>query len=407
MNDKRKRIGILTSGGDCPGLNAVIHAVVKAAESKNWEVYGLPYGTDGFQYIAQKKCSRKELEKFRLTEQCYELPGKIRGVDVLQFFSGSILGSISKGHPEDPNVKKEILEGYKKLELDALIAIGGDGSLKIIYDLAQEGRWNLIAIPKTIDNDVPLTEFCVGFTTAVEVVTQALYDLTFTAASHDRIIIVEVMGRDAGHLALHGGIAGGADIILIPELTPHLSLDVLHGCCEKLSNLQQCSRHFGLVVIAEGVKNQHKEKEDRIGDYLKREIQEYSGFLHHENHPEFGPLKDMDMRVTVLGHLQRSHPPVAWDRLLATAFGVRAIKLIEEGQYDKLVVWKKGGVEVEPLSKVIKTIKESHENKQCPCPSPVEKDDCMVKTARSLGIYLGDSNKDLGSSSSFSCSCRN
>ncbi len=409
MNDKSKSIGILTSGGDCPGLNAVIRAVVKAAEINNWEVYGLPYGTDGFRDIAENNYSRKDLERFRLTRKCYELPGKIRGLDVLQFFSGSVLGSISKGDPnKNPEVKEKILKGYEMLGLDALIAIGGDGSLEIIYDLAQEGSWNLIAIPKTIDNDVPGTEFCVGFTTAVEVVTQALYDLTFTAASHDRIIIVEVMGRDAGHLALHGGIAGGADIILIPELTPHLSLDVLHGCCEKLLNLQQCGRHFGLVVIAEGVKNQHNEKEDRIGDYLKKEIQEeYGQILCREKHPDFCRLKDIDMRVTVLGHLQRSHPPVAWDRLLANAFGVQAIKLIEEEKYDQLVVWKQGGVGIEPLYDVIETIKERHNDEQCPCPSPVQKGDCLVKTARSLGIYLGDSNKDLGSSSSFSCSCRN
>ncbi|MDJ0511204.1 MAG: ATP-dependent 6-phosphofructokinase [Crocosphaera sp.] len=384
-----KRIGILTSGGDCPGLNAVIRAVVKAAEGQGWSVYGLPYGTDGFRDIAENNYSPKKLEELKLTEQCYQLPGKIRGLDVLQFFSGSVLGSISKGDPDkDPKVKAAILRGYEMLDLDALIAIGGDGSLKIIYDLAEEGHWNLIAIPKTIDNDVPLTEFCVGFTTAVEVVTQALYDLTFTAASHNRIIIVEVMGRDAGHLALHGGIAGGADMILIPELTPSLSLDVLHGCCSRLLDLQQCDRHFGLIVVAEGVKNQHKEKEDHIGDYLKREIKQYTGFLHHENHKEFGLLKDMDMRVTVLGHLQRSHPPVAWDRLLATAFAIEAIKLIKEEKYDQLVVWKKGEVGIEPLSKVIKIIKDCHKDQSCP--SPVQEDDCLVKTAQSLGIYLGD-----------------
>ncbi|MDJ0601166.1 MAG: ATP-dependent 6-phosphofructokinase [Crocosphaera sp.] len=408
-----KRIGILTSGGDCPGLNAVIRAVVKAAEKEKWSVYGLPYGTDGFRDIADKKRSPEEL---LLTRKCYQLPGEIRGVDVLQFFSGSILGSISKGDPDkDPEVKAAILRGYEMLNLDALIAIGGDGSLKIIYDLAEEGHWNLIAIPKTIDNDVPLTEFCVGFTTAVEVVTQALYDLTFTAASHNRIIIVEVMGRDAGHLALQGGIAGGADIILIPELTPYLSLDVLHGCCEKLLNLQQYDRYFGLVVIAEGVKNQHNKKEDRIGDYLKREIQEeYGQILCQKKHQDFCLLKDMDMRVTVLGHLQRSHPPVAWDRLLATAFGVQAIKLIEKGQYNKLVVWKKGKVDIEPLYDVIQTIKKSHEDKECPCPSPVREDDCLVKTARSLGIYLGDRPESMGRvkldsscSSPFSHSCVN
>ncbi|MGB5593997.1 MAG: ATP-dependent 6-phosphofructokinase [Crocosphaera sp.] len=380
-----KRIGILTSGGDCPGLNAIIRAVVKAAELKEWVVYGIPYGTDGFRDIAQDKYSPEDL---LLTGKCYQLPGRIRGLDVLQFFSGSVLGSISKGHPEKPEVKADILKGYKILGLDALIVIGGDGSLDIIYDLAKEDDWNIIAIPKTIDNDVPATEFSVGFTTAVEIVTQALYDLTFTAASHDRIMIVQVMGRDAGHLALRGGIAGGADIILIPELTPYLSLDVLDGCCHQLLKLQQSGRHFALFVIAEGVKNQQQQKESYIGDYLMRQIKEYSQILCHEKHQDFCTLKDVDMRVTVLGHLQRSHPPVAWDRLLATAFGIKAIELIEAENYDRLVVWQKGQVSSEPLISVINTIKERRQQKLCT--SPVEKHDCMVKTARSLGIYLGD-----------------
>ncbi|MGK7881245.1 MAG: ATP-dependent 6-phosphofructokinase [Crocosphaera sp.] len=382
-----KRIGILTSGGDCPGLNAVIRAVVKAAELNNWVVYGLPYGTDGFRDIAEKKYSPKEL---LLTQKCYQLPGRIRGLDVLQFFSGSILGSISKGKPDNPEVRAAILKGYRILNLDALIAIGGDGSLDIIYNLAKEGHWNLIAIPKTIDNDVPLTEFSVGFTTAVEIVTQALYDLTFTAASHKRIMIVEVMGRDAGHLALRGGIAGGADIILIPELTPCLSLDVLESCCYRLLDWQRRGHHFGLLVIAEGIKtqNENEKKDDHIGHYLMRKIKEYSGFLDHHKDKDFGLLKDVDMRAMVLGHLQRSHPPVAWDRLLATTFGIKAIELIEKQHYDRLVVWQKGEVTTEPLSEVIELIKKRHEQKICT--SPVEKDDCMVKTARSLGIYLGD-----------------
>ena len=380
-----KRIGILTSGGDCPGLNAIIRAVVKASELRGWVVYGIPYGTDGFIEIAQGKCSPDHLI---LTGKCYQLPGRIKGLDVLQFFSGSVLGSISKGHPEKPDVKANILKGYEILGLDALIVVGGDGSLDIIYDLAQAGNWNIVAIPKTIDNDVPATEFSVGFTTAVEIVTQGLYDLTFTAASHERIMIVQVMGRDAGHLALRGGIAGGADIILIPELIPDLSLDVVDGCCHQLLRLRQSSRHFALVVIAEGVKNQEQHKESYIGDYLMKQIKEYSQILCHEKHQEFCTLKDVDMRVTVLGHLQRSHPPVAWDRLLATAFGIKAIELIESNYYDRLVVWQKGQVDSESLSSVIQTIKERRQQKICT--SPVEKHECMVKTARSLGIYLGD-----------------
>lgn len=380
-----KRIGILTSGGDCPGLNAVIRAVVKAAELRGWIVYGIPYGTDGFIEIALGNCLPDHL---MLTGKCYQLPGRIKGLDVLQFFSGSILGSISKGHPEKPDIKANILKGYEILGLEALIVVGGDGSLDIVYDLAQAGNWNIVAIPKTIDNDVPATEFSVGFTTAVEIVTQGLYDLTFTAASHERIMIVQVMGRDAGHLALRGGIAGGADIILIPELTPCLTLDLIDGCCRQLLKLRESGRHFALIVIAEGVKNQNQQKEVYISDYLMKQIKEYSQILCHEKHEDFCILKDVDMRVTVLGHLQRSHPPVAWDRLLATTFGIKAVELIETDNYDRLVVWQKGHVESESLAPIIQTIKERRRQKLCT--SPVEKHECMVKTARSLGIYLGN-----------------
>ena len=163
---------------------------------------------------------------------------------------------------------------------------------------------------------------------------------------------------------------------------------MLDGCCHQLLRLQKLGRHFGLLVIAEGVKTQNKEKDPHIADYLLRQIKEYSQILCHEKHEDFCLLKDIDMRTTVLGHLQRSHPPVAWDRLLSTAFGIKAVELIQAENYDHLVVWQKGQVSSEPLSTVIATIKERHQQKICT--SPVEKYDCMVKTARSLGIYLGD-----------------
>ncbi|MDJ0577536.1 MAG: 6-phosphofructokinase, partial [Xenococcaceae cyanobacterium MO_234.B1] len=144
-----KKIGILTSGGDCPGLNAIIRAVVKCASQKGWEVYGIPYGTEGFLKLERGKCQSDDL---KLKEHGYDLPGLLQGIDILQFLSGSILGSLSKGNPEDKAIAQTIIQGYKDLELDALIVVGGDGSLDIIYDLAQQGQWNIIGIPKTIDN---------------------------------------------------------------------------------------------------------------------------------------------------------------------------------------------------------------------------------------------------------------
>lgn len=385
-NQTRKKIGILTSGGDCPGLNAVIRAVVKASKLKGWDVYGIPYGTDGFIDIARGKYKPEDLI---LTKHGYNLPGILKGLDVLQFLSGSVLGSLSRGYTEHPEMTEAILKGYEILGLDVLIVIGGDGSLDIVYDLAQQGNWKLIAVPKTIDNDVPFTEWAVGFNTAVDIVTQALYDLTFTAASHERVMIVEVMGRDAGHLALHAGIAGGADIILIPELTPTLNLDVIDGCCHQLENLRADGRQFALIVISEGVRNQQNEREKYIGDYFARRLGEYSQVLCKVDHG-FCHLNQMDIRVSVLGHLQRSRPPLSLDRLLATVFGIKAVELIEQEQYDQVVVWREGQVQSVSLKPIINIIKKCHAENRCAY--PVDADGFMVKTARSLGIYLGETN---------------
>ncbi|MEB3228512.1 MAG: ATP-dependent 6-phosphofructokinase [Synechocystis sp.] len=379
-----KRIGILTSGGDCPGLNAVIRAVVKASNLKGWEVYGIPYGTDGFMEVAHGKYQGSDL---LLTKHGYTLPGMLKGLDVLQFLSGSVLGSLSKGHPEQPAIAEAILKGYEMLQLDALIVIGGDGSLDIIYDLAQKGNWRIIAIPKTIDNDIPFTDLAVGFSTAVDIVTQALYDLTFTAASHERIIIVQVMGRDAGHLTLHAGIAGGADIILIPEITPYLTPEIIEGCCHQLINLRRSGRHFALIVISEGVKDQQQHKEKYIADYLAECISQTNQELCQRSDQEFCDLAQLDIRATILGHLQRSRTPLSFDRLLATVFGIKAVELIEAGIYDQFVVWREGQVQHLDLAPIIKAIKECHHGNVCAF--PVDPQGFMVKTARSLGIYLG------------------
>ncbi len=379
-----KKIGILTSGGDCPGLNAIIRAVVKCASQKGWEVYGIPYGTEGFLRLEQKKCRSDDL---KLKEHGYDLPGILQGIDILQFLSGSILGSLSKGHPGDKAIAQTIIKGYQDLELDALIVVGGDGSLDIIYDLAQEGKWNVVGIPKTIDNDVPFTERSIGFDTAVDKVTSVLYDLTFTAASHDRTMVVQVMGRNAGHLALRSGIAGGADVILIPELTPQINADLINDICIRIAELCWSGRKFALVVIAEGVKNQVGEKEKYIGDYLAQQIDEISHKLCLTDKPEFCDLDKIETRSTVLGHIQRSGTPSSYDRLLAATFAKKAVDLIEQEDYNRLVVWQNGEVQSQPLDKVVAYIKKRHQQKVCP--SPVDPNGFLVETARSLGIYVG------------------
>lgn len=380
-----KRIGILTSGGDCPGLNAIIRAVIKCATSKGWEVFGIPYGTKGFLDLENGHCKAEDLQ---LREHGYDFPGLLRGLDILQFLSGSILGALNKGDPSDPEIAHEILQGYRHLNLDALIAIGGDGSLDIINTLAQQGSWQWIAIPKTIDNDVPFTEQSIGFDTAVNTVTKALYDLTFTAASHDRIMVVQVMGRDAGHLAFQSGIAGGADAILIPELTPCLNETIIDQICRRIALLRQSGRRFALVVIAEGVRRPDGQKDRAISEYLAQQIHQCSQRLCDSGEPQFCTLQDVDTRATVLGHIQRSGTPSAFDRLLAARFGRESIKLIEMEKFNQLVVIENGEVTSTPLDQVVPQIRQSHKDGRCP--APLDAEGLLVQTARDLGIYVGD-----------------
>ncbi|MBD2296058.1 ATP-dependent 6-phosphofructokinase [Anabaena sphaerica FACHB-251] len=352
----KKRIGILTSGGDCPGLNCVIRAVVSHATlTFNWEIVGIPYATQGL----------LERQTIPLNLHGWDL----RGIDPLINMGGTILGSINKG--DTLASAKEILASYEALGLDALIAVGGDGSLKIIHELSNLGNWNLVAIPKTIDNDVALTERSIGFDTAVNTVVDAINRLTFTAASHDRVMIVEVMGRTAGHLALHSGIAGGADVILIPEV-PY----TIKGLCNHLSQLRdQWRRKFAIVVVAEGA-TPCLEDLDNVascssakcgrGQYIADQIASCSSNL-------------IDTRVSVLGHIQRGGIPSALDRLTATVFGKTAVDLIAQEKYDQMLAWQNGQAVAVPIQDALDK-----------SPSLVEPNSDLVQIAHSLGIYVGE-----------------
>jgi 6-phosphofructokinase 1 len=347
-----KRLGILTSGGDCPGLNAVIRAVVShAALTYGWQVVGIPYATQGLLDHAAMPLSLHGLD--------------LRGIDPLLNMGGTILGSINKG--DTLSRIDEVLDGYAALELDALIGIGGDGSLAILNQLAVQGNWQFIGIPKTIDNDVALTERSIGFDTAVNTITEALNRLTFTAASHDRVMVVEVMGREAGHLALHSGIAGGADVILIPEISYSIE-----QVCRHLSELRdRWGRRFAIVVVAEGAHRsletiQACEKvECGIGQYVANEITRCSHY-------------PVDCRVSVLGHIQRGGIPSALDRIVATAFGKTAVDLIANGDSGKMVAWRNGHAEAVALDDVLA---------KSPC--VVDPTDDLVQIAIALGIYTG------------------
>ncbi|MBD1845121.1 ATP-dependent 6-phosphofructokinase [Cyanobacteria bacterium FACHB-63] len=355
-----KRIGILTSGGDCAGLNAVIRAVVFRASTYGWKVFGISRATNGLmarppEFIAL------DIEK----------------VDRFLTHGGTLLGTTNKGDPfafpmPDGQVidrSEEIIEGYRLLELDAIIGIGGDGSMAILRRLAQQGGMNLITIPKTIDNDVDITERSIGFDTAVNIATEALDRLHFTAASHSRAMILEVMGRDAGHIAMSAGIAGGADVILIPEIPYTIS-----NLCRKLDERQAQGKNYSLIIVSEAVKTEtgdaisctHAHGEMRyggIGQYLAESIHACNG---------------AETRVTVLGHVQRGGTPSPLDRLLAAAFGVAAVDLIAAGRFDRMVGWHDRQVIDVPIRDAIQNY------------CVVDPDSTLVKTARGLGIYLGD-----------------
>ena len=256
-----------------------------------------------------------------------------------------------------------------KLGLHALVGIGGDGSFAILRRLAQQGGINLVGIPKTIDNDLGMTENSVGFDTAVTVATEALDRLQPTAASHDRVMILEVMGRDAGHIALAAGIAGGADVILIPEIKY-----TIEGIAKKIKSVKDSGRNFALIVVSEAVKTpsgealqiEHSGGERRyggIGAYLSDKITKATG---------------SETRVTVLGHVQRGGAPTYTDRLIASAFGARAVELIAEGKFDRLAVWRNRQVEDVPIEDAIKSYQA------------VDVNSSLVHTARTLGICFGD-----------------
>ncbi len=357
MNN-RKRLGILTSGGDCPGLNAVIRAVAAhAILTHNWELIGIPYGSQGL----------SERQSIPINAQTLDF----KGIDPLLGTGGTILKSISKGYPEEQEDK--IIAGYHDLGLDALIAIGGDGSLAILRQRAQKGGWNLVGVPKTIDNDVAFTERSVGFDTAVSTVTEAIEKLSFTASSHDRVMVVEVMGRTAGHLALHAGIAGGADAILIPEI-PYS----IEKICTTINQIQEIlGRHFAIVVVAEGAQTPDGESRtytDALGEVRLRGIGEYVA-----DRICLASNKELEARVTVLGHVQRGGTPTAFDRLLATQFGKAAVDLVASEQYDRMVAYQCGKVTSVPLSDVIA--------KGTMLLTP---NDSLVQTAQAIGIYVGE-----------------
>lgn len=351
-----KRIGILTGGGDCPGLNAVIRAAVRTlVREHKIEAVGIQLGFEG---LLTKAIVPLNLET-------------IRGILPK---GGTLLRTTNRGNPfeyptrdggcEDRSA--EVVANIRELGIDGIIAIGGDGTLKIAQRLSDLGI-PMVAVPKTIDNDLAATDYTFGFQTAVAVATDAVDRLHTTAESHDRVMILEVMGRNAGWIALYSGLAGGADIILLPEIPyrPRAIVDLIE-------ERQEEGRKFDIIVVAEGAK-----RAGGAETYVDPITRRLGGVAYQvaadiQNHIE------MEIRVTVLGHIQRGGSPIAYDRILASRYGAEAANLVARDQYGQMVALRGDNIVSVPIADAVSR------------PKYVDPDGEVVKAALSLGISFGD-----------------
>ena len=322
------KIGILTGGGDCPGLNAVIRAVVRRGADYGYQVLGLKQGWKGL--------LDKEFELLDLNAVSGILP---RG--------GTILGTSRTNPFKLENGSQRLKDNFKALELSALIAVGGEDTLGVALKLSDMGL-PLVGVPKTIDNDLSGTDFTFGFDTAVAIATEAIDRLHSTAESHNRVMVVEVMGRNTGWIATYAGLAGGADFILIPEVT--FSVD---NICKLVASRHGRGKNFSIIVVAEGA---------RLEGYEKVTASKRKDAFGHEQLGGIGQLLaqeiekrcDFETRVTVLGHVQRGGSPTPFDRILATRFGVYATDMVKKGEFGMMAALKGNRIESVPLAEAVK-----------------------------------------------------
>lgn len=363
-NGKIKRIGVLTGGGDAPGLNAVIRAVVKTAINQyNLEVFGF---MDGFGGLIDNQVRRLD----------------VAAVSGILHRGGTILGTTNRDNPfRYPQMKDgervyvdlsaQIMENINDMGIDAVIVIGGDGSLSIAREFHEKGL-KVVGVPKTIDNDLSATEVTFGFDTALGTATEALDKLHTTAESHHRVMILEVMGRYAGWIALEAGLGGGADVILLPEIPFKIE-----NVCRKIKQRKLHGKKFSIVVVAEGAKAEGGEmvvqkiiadsadpiRLGGVGNVIGDQIEKCTG---------------METRVTVLGHLQRGGSPTPFDRILGTRYGAMAVKILMEGNFGHMVSLQCGKISAVPLTDAV------HELRRV----PVDHD--KVFAARAVGVSFGD-----------------
>lgn len=326
-----KRIGVLTGGGDCPGLNPVIRGVVRKAYLEGYEVLGIKNGWKG---IIDGDIA----------------PLDLRSVSGILPKGGTILGTSRTNPYKKEGAVQKVKDNFKKFELDALIAIGGEDTLGVANKLVKEGL-KVVGVPKTIDNDLSETDYTFGFDTAVNIVTECIDRLHTTAESHNRIMVVEVMGRHAGWIAVHGGIAGGADVILIPEVP--INIDEV---CSIIKKRHAQGKNFSIVVVAEGAKldeNSEVLQEEKLDDFGHVRLGGIGQVLGEMIEKKTG----FETRVTVLGHIQRGGSPTAFDRVLGTRFGVKAVDLVKQGKFGYMVSLKGVNIEAVPIEKAVGTLK--------------------------------------------------
>lgn len=360
---QKKKIGIVTGGGDCPGLNAVIRAIVKAAALKGWESIGIHGGYDG------------------LLTPIKTRPLSIKDMDGLLVRGGTILGTASSGafsaktgqgkaRRIDPAVLARARANFDHEHLSALVAIGGDGTLTVALQMHEAG-WPVVGVPKTIDNDLDATLMTFGFDTAVSCAVDALDRLHSTAQSHNRVMVLEVMGRYAGWIAAQAGLAGGADVILIPEI-----LFNYDAVCRKINAREAEGKQFTIVIVAEGARPAGQEYISRSSNDTDREIR--LGGIGQQVTREIQTRTGKESRCVVLGHLQRGGTPTQFDRQLCTRFGVYAVQMITRKQFGMMAALTGTGIAPVLLADAVDRIRT------------VPEDGELVMTARALGISFGD-----------------
>jgi 6-phosphofructokinase 1 len=364
MSNRRPTIGILTGGGDCPGLNAVIRAATKTAQRLGYNCIGFLKGYEG------------------LVDPVRYMPLDSRVTADILLKGGTILGSSNQGRftalvgegdrvQIDPALLEHVAATVKQLGIAGLVCVGGDGSLAIAQQLFEHGI-PVVGVPKTIDNDLGATAFTFGFDSAVATATDALDRLHTTADSHERVMVLEVMGRHAGWIALHAGIAGGGDVILLPEIPW-----TFENVCRKVLEREAEGKRYTLIVTAEGAAlpggglvhatgtpdEQRQVRLGGIGEIVAREVSARLG---------------REARAVVLGHLQRGGTPTAFDRMLATEFGAHAVRLVHEGRFGEMACYRPPDITSVPIAEAIK------------CLSTVDPCGSAVQAARALGVGFGD-----------------